>query len=169
MVPGRRAPPWARSSGDENDLMYPSGLCGTFMKAVLRHFLFVAISLLALATSALNADERFAGLDEYVTAAMKKWKVPGLAIAVVKDGEVVLARGYGVSELGKERKVSANSVFTIASCTKSFTAACVGLLVEEGKLRWDDPVVRRLAEFELADAYLTKHLTLRDLLCHRTG
>ena len=100
---------------------------------------------------------------------MKTWEVPGLALAVVKDGEIVLVRGYGVGEIGGDRQVNADTVFTIASCTKAFTAAAVGLLVEEGKLRWDDPVVEHLRDFELADRYLTEHVTLRDLLCHRTG
>src|SRR5262245_22920996 len=108
-------------------------------------------------------------MDPYVRKAMEKWQVPGLAIAVVKDGEVVLARGYGVCERGKDRKVTPDTVFPIASCAKSFTAACVALLVEEGKLRWDDPVVKHLPGFELSDPYLTRHVTLRDLLCHRTG
>jgi CubicO group peptidase (beta-lactamase class C family) len=139
------------------------------MQGAARHTCFVAASLLAAAASVLNAEERFSGLDAYVTAAMKKWEVPGLTIAVVKDGDVVLARGYGVSELAKDRTVTTDTVFTIASCTKSFVSACVGLLVEDGKLRWDDPVVRHLPEFELAEPYLTKRLTLRDLLTHRTG
>src|SRR5439155_18854270 len=96
-------------------------------------------------------------------------EVPGVAIAVVKDGEVVLARGYGVCVIGTEHKVTKDAVFTIASCTKSVLSACVGMLVEEGKLAWDDPVVKHLPRFELANQYLTEHVTLRDLLCHLTG
>lgn len=118
---------------------------------------------------AARAYTRFAGMDAYIRAAMTKWEVPGLAIAVVKDGEMVLARGYGVCVLGKDHKVSADTAFNIASCAKSFMAASVGMLVEDGKLRWDDPVAKHLPEFELADRYLTEHVTLRDLLCHRTG
>jgi CubicO group peptidase (beta-lactamase class C family) len=129
----------------------------------------ISAILLASVSNRLPASERFAGLDAYVASAMQKWEVPGLAIAVVKDGEVVLARGYGAGEIGKDQKVTPDTVFTIASCTKSFVAACVGMLVEEGKLRWDDPVVQHLPDFELADPYLTKQLTLRDLLTHRTG
>ncbi len=125
--------------------------------------------LLLLGARAARAADRFAGVDPYVKEAMKKWGVPGLAIAVVKDGEVVLVRGFGVCELGKGPKVSPDTAFPIASCTKSFTAACVALLVEEGKLRFDDPVRKHLPGFELSDPYLTRHATLRDLLCHRTG
>src|SRR5262249_9748523 len=117
----------------------------------------------------VHGDDPFAGMDPYVRAALEKWEVPGLAIAVVKDGEIVLARGYGVGEVGKDRKVSADTAFPTGSCAKSFVAAAVGILVEEGKLRWDDPVAKHLPDFELADRYLTEHVTLRDLLCHRTG
>ena len=74
----------------------------------------------------LPRGDRFAGMDAYIRAAMEKWEVPGLAIAVVKDGEMVLARGYGVCEIGKDRKVTADTAFTIASCAKSFMAACRG-------------------------------------------
>ena len=118
---------------------------------------------------AARVGDRFAGMDPYIRAAMEKWEVPGLAIAVVKDGETVLARGYGVCELGKDRQVTKDTPFPIASCAKSFLAASVGMLVEEGRLRWDDPVVKHLPGFELSDRYLTEHVTLRDLLCHRTG
>jgi CubicO group peptidase (beta-lactamase class C family) len=124
---------------------------------------------LTLALPGARADDRFAGLDPYVRDAMGTWGVPGLALAVVKDGEIVLMRGYGISEIGGDRAVDADTVFTIASCSKAFTAAAAGLLVEEGKLRWDDPVIQHLPEFELADRHLTEHVTLRDLLCHRTG
>ncbi|MBI3468668.1 MAG: serine hydrolase [Planctomycetes bacterium] len=119
--------------------------------------------------STARADDRFAALDSYVAEAMEKWQVPGLAMAVVKDGEVVLARGYGVRQLGGDSPVTAETMFSIASCTKSFTAACIAMLVDEGKLNWDDPVRKHLPEFKLADAYVTQHVTIRDLLCHRTG
>jgi CubicO group peptidase (beta-lactamase class C family) len=128
-----------------------------------------ASCLLTLLPQPVRGEDRFAGMDAYIRAAMAKWEVPGLAIAVVKDGEIILARGYGVCEIGKDRKVTADTVFTIASCAKSFTATCVGMLVEEGKLRWDDPVAKHLPGFDLGDRHLTEHVTLRDLLCHRTG
>jgi CubicO group peptidase (beta-lactamase class C family) len=135
---------------------------------VPRIFLYVAVCWMIGAPSA-RAGDPFAGMDPYIGAALEKWQVPGLAIAVVKDGEVVLARGYGLCEIGTDRKVTADTAFNVASCEKSFVAACVGQLVEEEKLRWDDPVAKHLDGFELADPYLTKHVTLRDLLCHRTG
>src|SRR6185295_18518376 len=116
-----------------------------------------------------DGDARFAGMDEYIRAAMDTWEVPGLAVAVVKDGLTVLARGYGICERGTDRQVSADTVFTIASCDKSFTAACLGMLVDDGKLQWDDPVAKHLPDFALADRDLTQRVTLRDLLSHRTG
>ena len=125
------------------------------------------VLLLFIATA--RADDRFAGLDAYVTAAMRRWETPGVALAVVKDGEIVLARGYGVCELGSDRKVTPDTRFAIASCAKSFTASGLAALVDDGKLKWDDPVINHLPEFQLADPYLTSHVTIRDLLTHRTG
>lgn len=108
-------------------------------------------------------------LDAYVQKIMADWKVPGLAVAVVKDGKLVLARGYGVRELGKPGKVDANTLFTIASNSKAFTAAALGTLVAQNKLHWDDPVTQYLKGFELGDPWVTRALTVRDLLTHRSG
>src|SRR5687767_10667870 len=91
---------------------------------------FAVCSLLAFGSQLTLAADPFAGMDPYIHTAMKKWEVPGLAIAVVKDGEAVLVRGFGVAELGTDRKVTGDTPFTIASCTKSFTATAVGMLVE---------------------------------------
>lgn len=122
-----------------------------------------------LLTATVSADDRFDDLDTYVREAMPKWQVSGLAIAVIKDGSIVLARGYGNRQLGSDSPVTAETVFPIASCTKSFTACCIAILVDEGKLNWDDPVRNHLPEFRVADPYVTEHVTIRDLLCHRTG
>jgi CubicO group peptidase (beta-lactamase class C family) len=136
----------------------------------VRQVLKFAMAVLMVPGSQLvRGADRFAGFDDYVRAAMEKWQVPGVAIAVVKDGEVVIARAYGVCERGTDHQVTLNTLFPIASCAKSFTAACLGMLVDEGKLNWDDPVAKHLTELELSDPYLTKHATLRDLLSHRTG
>jgi len=136
---------------------------------VARFLAYGVACWLLFGPGAARGADRFAGMDPYIREAMQKWEIPGLAIAVVKDGELVLVRGYGICELGKDRKVTKDTVFPIASCTKSFTAACVAMLVEEGKLGWDDPVAKHLPGFELSDPYLTKHVTLRDMLCHRIG
>src|SRR5690349_15811509 len=108
-------------------------------------------------------------LDSYVAAAMRTFEVPGLAVAVVKDGEVVLTRGYGVRRLGETALVDERTLFGIASNTKAFTSAALGILVDEGKIAWDDPATRHLPSFQMYDPYVTREMTVRDLLCHRSG
>ena len=108
-------------------------------------------------------------LDRYVTEALAAWKVPGAAIAIVKDGQVVMARGFGVRAVGRSERVDEHTSFAIASLSKGFTAAALGRLVEEGRLGWDDPVVRHWPAFAVADATVTRELTVRDLLAHRSG
>jgi CubicO group peptidase (beta-lactamase class C family) len=108
-------------------------------------------------------------LEKYIAASLREWELPGAAIAVVKDGRVLLARGYGVRELGKSAPVDAQTIFDIASLTKSFTAAAIGALVDDGTVSWDDPISRILPEVEFADPYLTANVTLKDLLAHRSG
>ncbi len=109
------------------------------------------------------------GFDEYVEKAMKEWEVPGLAIAIVKDDKIVFARGYGVRELGGAAGVNEQTLFAIGSSSKAFTAATIALLVDEGKLKWDDPVTKYLPALQLFDPYSTRELTVRDLLTHRSG
>ncbi|MDO7854339.1 serine hydrolase [Hymenobacter convexus] len=110
-----------------------------------------------------------AAVDAVVARTLKGFDVPGIAVAVVKDGQVVMARGYGVSSLKTKAPLDANTLFGIASNTKAFTAAALGLLVDEGKLRWDDKVTDYIPEFRMYDPYVTAEFTVRDLLCHRSG
>ncbi|AKT37935.1 serine hydrolase [Chondromyces crocatus] len=124
---------------------------------------------LTRAPSGCAPRDPLAGLDEDVNEAMAAWEVPGLALAVVKDDVVVLARGYGVRERGKPERVDERTLFSVASCTKAFTAAALGTLVDEGKLSWDEPVAKHLPELVMHDPYVTAHLTARDLLTHRSG
>lgn len=136
----------------------------------MRRSCAICFSLLLLSAQPADAkDNQLSGMDEFVAAAMKHWDVPGLAIAVVKDGKVVCAKGYGIREIGSEQAVDPATLFDIASCTKSFTAASVAVLVDRGKLGWDDPVSKHLPTLRFPNDYLTRHVTLRDLLCHRTG
>ncbi len=135
----------------------------------ITRFIWVA-GLLLLA--GLRAAELPAGLkdfDAHVARVQAEFGVPGLAVAIVKDGEVVLAKGYGVRELGRPEPVDADTLFAIASNTKAFTAAGLALLVDEGKLAWDDRVSDRLPWFRMSDPYVTRALTVRDLLTHRSG
>ena len=101
--------------------------------------------------------------------ARKEFDVPGIAVAIVKDGDVVLAKGYGVRKLGEPAPVTAQSLFRIASNTKAFTTAALAMLVDEHKIRWDDPVVQHMPGFQLYDPYVTREMTIRDLLTHRSG
>ncbi|MBN2355584.1 serine hydrolase [candidate division KSB1 bacterium] len=108
-------------------------------------------------------------LDDYVLRVMKTFQVPGVGLAVVKDGQILLAKGYGVRTLGADDPVDERTLFGIASNTKAFTATALALLVEEDKLKWDDPVINYLPYFQMYDPYVTRELTIRDLLVHRSG
>ena len=128
-------------------------------------FLALWLSLMPLA----HGQQASRKLDEYIAKTMEDWQVPGLAIAVVQDGKTVFAQGYGVRESGKPDRVDTDTLFQIASTTKAMTAATLGMLVDEGKLTWDDPVVQHLTSFQLHDPYATRELRIRDLLTHRGG
>jgi CubicO group peptidase (beta-lactamase class C family) len=110
-----------------------------------------------------------ADLDAYVSRVLRTFEVPGAALAIVKDGETVVAKGYGVRKLGAAAPVDGRTLFGIASNTKIFTATALALLVEEGRVEWDAPVVRYLPAFAMFDPYVTRELTVRDLLVHRSG
>jgi CubicO group peptidase (beta-lactamase class C family) len=109
------------------------------------------------------------GFDAYAAAAVERWGIPGLAIAVVKDDSVVFARGYGVRRLGTSAAVTPYTIFAIGSCTKAFTAAVLGMLVDSGRIAWDEPAGSYLKGFTLSDPYVSRELTVRDLLTHRSG
>jgi CubicO group peptidase (beta-lactamase class C family) len=110
-----------------------------------------------------------AGFDARVLAAMKSRDVPGMAIAIVEDGKVVLAKGYGVRRLGSAEPVDADTIFPTGSTGKAVTVAALAILVDEGKLRWDDKVIDRLPDFRMYDPWVTREMTVRDLLSHRSG
>ena len=131
-----------------------------------------AALLLVVLAAALAAAQPAApppDVDQWVARAMRTFDVPGLALAIVKDDRVVLAKGYGVRTLGETTPVDARTLFGIASNTKAFTATALGMLVEEGRIEWDAPVIRYLPAFAMSDPYVTRELTVRDLLVHRSG
>jgi CubicO group peptidase (beta-lactamase class C family) len=134
-----------------------------------RVLLTLALLVLTAASPLAGQAGPLRGLDRYVQRVMKDWRTPGLAIAVVKDDSVVLAKGYGVRELGKPAPVTKNTLFAIASTSKAFTVAALGMLVDEGRLSWDSRVTDVLPGFRLYDPYVTRELTVRDLLSHRAG
>jgi CubicO group peptidase (beta-lactamase class C family) len=132
-------------------------------------FFLLLLFLPAASAPAQDLEARLKEIDEYAARAGRDWQVPGFAVAVVKDDRVVFARGYGVREMGKAGQVDADTLFAIASNSKAFTSAALAVLVDEGKLRWDDPVTKHLPYFQLSDAYVTREMTVRDLLSHRSG
>ena len=138
------------------------------MKLTLLKTILIS-SLLYLGVFTVHAQYDIQQLDQYFEQAHKDWNIPGMAIGIVKDGKVVLAKGYGVLENGKYDNVDGNSIFAIASNTKAFIGTALGILVEEGKLKWDDPVQKYLPYFRLYDDYASQQATVRDLLCHRLG
>src|SRR5207237_8239508 len=107
--------------------------------------------------------------DAYVARGLQALRTPGAAIAVVRDGRVVFAKGYGVRALGDTARVDAHTLFQIGSNTKAFTTAALAILADEGKLSWDDPVTRLLPGFQLYDPYVTREFTIRDLVTHRSA
>lgn len=112
---------------------------------------------------------RFDGFDQYIERSMDSWNCPGAAVAVVKGNEILHQGAYGLRNVEEDLPLTINTRFSMASVTKSFTAMSVALLVDEGKLAWDEPVRKYMPEFILRDPYVTEHVTLRDMLSHRTG
>lgn len=109
------------------------------------------------------------GFDAHVEQALREHEVPGMAIAIVENGQVVQAKGYGVRRLGAPEAVDADTIFPTGSTGKAFTAAALAILVDEGKLDWDDKVIDHLPDFRMYDAWVTREMTVRDLLVHRSG
>jgi len=116
-----------------------------------------------------RSEEMLAQLDGYISRSMQDWRIPGLAVAIVKDDATVLERGYGVCGIATPQAVNEHTIFAIGSNTKAFTVTALGLLVQAGKIAWDDPVIKYLPGFQMFDPYVTREITIRDLLCHRSG
>ncbi|TXK52913.1 serine hydrolase [Pontibacter qinzhouensis] len=137
-----------------------------------RHaLLLVFFALVQVQTQAQQTVKpaELATLDAYYQQALKDWDVPGMAIAIVKNDSVIFAKGYGVLNATAGGQVDANTVFGIASNTKAYTAAALGILVDEGKISWDDPVAKYLPYLQLYNPYVTQSLNIKDLLSHRAG
>lgn len=129
--------------------------------------LAATFSLVATALSAQNAP--LAGLDGYVSQALHDFKVPGLAIAIVKNDSIVLMKGYGTRTMEKNEPVNEHTIFAIGSSSKAFTATLIAMMVDTGKMQWDDPATKYLPGLQMYDPYVTRELTVRDLLTHRSG
>ncbi|HEX8171372.1 MAG TPA: serine hydrolase [Thermoanaerobaculia bacterium] len=130
--------------------------------------MFKRLAVLLLFAASLRAQLP-PELDAYIESARKEADVPGMAVTVVRDGKVLVAKGYGVRRLGTTTPVDENTAWDVASLSKSFTSAMVATLVDDGTLRWDDPVRRYLPQVEFGEACRNSEVTLRDLLSHRTG
>jgi CubicO group peptidase (beta-lactamase class C family) len=128
------------------------------------------ICILLFGACRLNAQViTSAQIDSLVGLTIKTFSVPGIAVAVIKDGKVVHAKGYGVQSLKTGKEVTENTLFGIASNSKAFTSGALGMLVDEGKLKWDSKVTDFIPEFRLYNSYVTEEFTIRDLLTHRSG
>jgi CubicO group peptidase (beta-lactamase class C family) len=131
-------------------------------------FIFYFLCSLLLAQKA-NQEQNWQSFSEFITRIMEDWRVPGLGIAVIEDGKVVFSEGFGLRDIKQGLKVSPHTLFPIASCTKTFTAVSLAILMDEGKLGWDIPIREYFPSLRLYDEYATNHITIRDLLAHRSG
>ncbi len=135
---------------------------------------FLIAAFFMLINLNLNAQDKsykkeLRELKDYYTQSIQDWEVPGMAIAIVKDGVPIFAEGFGVKNIDTQEPVDSKTMFPIASNTKAFTAAALAILVDEGKISWDDKVVDYLPYFKLYDPYVSENMTIRDLLTHRSG
>ena len=138
------------------------------MKKFISTLLFILVLnfiLFAQQTPSFITDS----LDNYVNRGLANWQIPGAAVLIVKDGKIIIAKGYGVKELGTNDKVDENTLFMIGSNTKAFTGTALALLENDGKLKLGDKVVQYLPDFKMKDPWVTKNINLTDLVTHRMG
>ncbi|GAB4042308.1 serine hydrolase [Spirosoma litoris] len=137
------------------------------------YLLFVSLALLVFPASAQKRKaaptDRFAGLDTTFARVLTDWKAVGFAVAVIEKDKVVYAKGFGYRDLEKKLPVTSNTLFAIGSCTKAFTSSLIGLLQKDGKLEYDEPVTKYLPTLKFFSNDLTNSITVRDIMCHRTG
>ncbi len=140
-------------------------------KYFFKKLLFVVSLLLIFIDCNTAQDNGFdtKKLDSYIVENVKKWEIPGLSIAIVQKDKVIFSKGYGIREYGKKDKVDGNTLFAVASNTKTFTAAALSILVAQGRIKWDDKVIDYIPYFQLYDDYVTNNMTIADLLSHRSG
>ena len=141
------------------------------MKNLIKFFLIIFALLFFVNTYGQNNEPvtNLNGLEPYIENAMKEWSVQGCAVAIVKNGKVIFSKGFGFRDVKNQLPVTPNTLFAIGSCTKAFTAASVCLLVDEGKIEFNKPVINYIPTFKLFDEYVTNHIIVKDILCHRSG
>ncbi|RYZ45556.1 MAG: class A beta-lactamase-related serine hydrolase, partial [Sphingobacteriales bacterium] len=130
---------------------------------------FLCIAYLLLVPALGFGQQLPPGLDKHIEQVLRTFNVPGVGVSIVQNGKVLLAKGYGVKKMGTTDKVDENTLFLIASNTKAFTATALAMLVEEGKIKWEEKVIDHLPWFRMSDDYVTLHMTIRDLLVHHSG
>lgn len=135
---------------------------------MLRRTVLFALGIAFVATAA-DTKPSLEGLDSFAQQALTDWKAAGFAIAIIQDGKVTYAKGYGLRNLESKQPVTTKTLFAIGSSTKSFTVTSLGVLVDQGKIEWDKPVREYLPDFRMMDAFATEHMTPRDLVTHRSG
>jgi len=136
------------------------------MRTLILTFAFICAGL---AVTAQKPDARLVGLDRYFEKQRIQWNIPGMAIAIVKDGKIIHSKGYGVRDTKSNLPVTGSTLFAIASNTKSFTTAALATLVDAGLISWDDKVRKHLPYFQLYSPYVSEEMTIRDLVSHRSG
>jgi CubicO group peptidase (beta-lactamase class C family) len=140
---------------------------------VLKTLITLTVMLFSLAGEAFPLEETYADIfkdfPRFVDKLMVEWHVPAAAVGVVKDGKIIYIRGFGYRDVENKLKADEKTLFCIGSCTKAFTSLSAALLVDEGKLDWDTPIIEYVPDFRLYDPYAASHATIRDLLCHRSG
>lgn len=137
--------------------------------SILKSSLIAAALMISTTTTLMAATLSERQLDTMVKAAMKTFKIPGIAVGIIKDGKIEHLKGYGVREVGHREPIDANSMFAIASNSKAFTATALAILVDDGVIGWDDKVIDYIPNFRLQDPWITREFTIRDLLTHRSG
>ena len=139
----------------------------------MKHTFLLSVFLFGLlllpAKVSFSAELDVEKIDSVVTRTMEAFQVPGMAVCVVENGKIVFSKGYGVRRLGEDAPVGPTTNFAIASNSKAFTCVCLGILADEKKISWDDPVTNYIPEFRLYSPFVTEEFTIRDLLCHRSG
>ncbi|GHM98605.1 serine hydrolase [Cytophagales bacterium WSM2-2] len=137
----------------------------------MKIFRYAILLILSVSVSlrAQTIEQKVKEFDTYIEKSRMAWQMPGMAVVLVKDGKVILQKGYGVRKLGANDLVDDQTLFVCASTTKAMTAACMGILVDQGKVKWDDPVIQHLPSFQLYDPYVTRELKIRDLFTHNSG
>lgn len=136
---------------------------------IMKNLFFLLFILFSPLLFAQNKNVDFEKLDAYFEKTAEDWGIPGMSVGIVKDGKIVFSKGYGVLKITEPEKPDGNTLYAIASNSKAFTSAMIAMLVQEGKLNWNDKVQKHLPYFQLKDPFVSNQITIKDLLCHRSG